>query len=460
MIAGPRRLLRLPAGLLLCALLVACGGAAEETSTASPTGTPPTPASTRTATPTATSTPTEAAPTPTPTTPASTPTRRPIETPATPAATATATAEAPPPTAVLVPAFPGLPEQQRPIALLDVPEHDLFLIVLQEGQVVAVPRDGPYDNPHMVHDQSKDTVCCAEEGLLSVALDPDFARNGYVYAYYSTGTLRRVTRLSRFATTGQGETFAFDASSELVLFELAQPYANHNGGTVLFGPDGMLYLGFGDGGNANDPFRHGQNLTTYFGTIIRIDVRDASPDQPYAIPPDNPFVGQAGGRPEIWAYGLRNPWRMSFDRETGLLWAGDVGQNLVEEVSVIEAGGNYGWNVMEGSRCFSPPQGCDRSGLTLPVWEYTHAFGCSITGGYVYRGEAIPALRGWYLYSDYCNGLVWAIEAETAASRGFLDPVLLWAGGPNAVASFAEDSEGELYVISFYNDRIYRIVAP
>ena len=341
-----------------------------------------------------------------------------------------------------------------------MPEHDLFLIVLQEGWVVAVPRDGPYDNPHTVHDQRKDTACCGEEGLLSIALDPDFARNGYAYAYYSTGTLRRVTRLSRFATTGQGQTFAFDASSELVLFELAQPYANHNGGTILFGPDGMLYLGFGDGGNANDPFRHGQNRTTFLGAIIRIDVRDASPDQRYATPPDNPFVGRAGIRPEIWAYGLRNPWRMSFDRETGLLWAGDVGQNLVEEISVIEAGGNYGWNVMEGSRCFSPPQGCDRSGLALPVWEYTHAFGCSITGGYVYRGEAIPALRGWYLYSDYCNGLVWAIEAETAVSRGFVEPVLLWAGGPNAVASFAEDSEGELYVISFYNDRIYRIVAP
>ena len=323
MIAGPLLLLRLPAGPLLCALLVACGGAAEEPSTASPTGTSPTPASTRTVTATPTSTPTPTptptptstpAPTPTPTstptpTPAPTPAPRPSERPATPPATATPSV----PPAVLVPAFPGLPEPQRPIALIDVPEHDLFLIVLQEGWVVAVPRDGPYDNPHTVHDQRQDTACCGEEGLLSIALDPDFARNGYAYAYYSTGTLRRVTRLSRLATTGQGETFAFDASSELVLFEVAQPYVNHNGGTILFGPDGMLYLGFGDGGNANDPFRHGQNLTTFLGAIIRIDVRDASPDQRYATPPDNPFVGRAGIRPEIWAYGLRNPWRMSFD---------------------------------------------------------------------------------------------------------------------------------------------------
>ena len=450
MIAGPRRLL-LAAGLLAGALLVACGGASEESSPASPTASPPTPASTPSPVATASPVATEA-----PSTPAAT------EAPSTPAPTAapTGTATAPATVAVLVPAFPGLPEYERPITLIDLPEHDLFLIVLQEGRVLSVPRDGPYDSPRTVHDQRDSTICCSEEGLLSVALDPDFARNGYVYAYYSTGTLERVTRLARFATTGERETFAFDAASELVLFEVTQPYINHNGGTILFGPDGLLYLGFGDGGSANDPFRHGQNLATYLGTIIRIDVREASPDQPYAIPRDNPFLEQDGVLPEIWAYGLRNPWRMSFDRESGLLWAGDVGQNSVEEVSVIESGGNYGWKVMEGSRCFFPPQGCDRTGLTLPVWEYTHAFGCSITGGYVYRGEAIPALRGWYLYSDYCNGLVWAIEAETAASRGFIEPVLLWAGGPNAVVSFAEDSDGELYLISFYNERIYRIVAP
>ena len=193
-----------------------------------------------------------------------------------------------------MPAFPGLPEYERPITLIDLPEHDLFLIVLQEGRVLSVPRDGPYDSPRTVHDQRDSTTCCSEEGLLSVALDPDFARNGYVYAYYSTGTLERVTRLARFATTGERETFAFDAASELVLFEVTQPYINHNGGTILFGPDGMLYLGFGDGGSANDPFRHGQNLATYLGTIIRIDVREASPDQPYAIPPDNPFLEQEG----------------------------------------------------------------------------------------------------------------------------------------------------------------------
>ncbi len=441
MSSGPRRLFPLAAGLLAGALLIACGGPADEPPRSTPTAAPETPTATPTRPP--------VSPTPTATSPP--------ETPSTPPPTAT---EAPTPAAVLVPAFPGLPELERPIALIDVPEHDLFLIVLQEGRILSVPRDGPYDEPSTVHDQRESTVCCSEEGLLSIALDPEFAANGYVYVYYSTDTITRVTRLSRFETTGQGGTFAFDDASELVLFDLSQPHINHNGGTLLFGPDGMLYLGYGDGGAANDPHGHGQNLGTFLGSMIRIDVRNASTGQPYAIPADNPFVDQEGVRPETWAFGLRNPWRMSFDRETGLLWAGDVGQGEVEEISIVEAGGNYGWNTMEGTRCFFPRQGCDRTGLTLPVWEYTHAFGCSITGGYVYRGDAIPSLRGWYVYSDYCNGLVWAIEAETAAARGFVEPVLLWAGGPNAVVSFAEDSQGELYLISFHNEGIYRLVAP
>ena len=443
---GPRRLFPLAAGLLAGALLLACGG--ED-------GEPPAPGA---STPTSVA-PGPESPTPTPTAATSTPTPTVAPSnPATPPATAT-----PAPSALaarLVPAFPGLPETERPIALIDVPGHGLFLIALQEGRVLSVPRAGPYDEPRTVHDQRERTACCNEEGLLSIALDPDFATNGFVYAYYSTDAGGRVTRLSRFTTVGEGGSFAFDGASELVILEVAQPYGNHNGGTILFGSDGMLYLGYGDGGAANDPYGHGQNLRTFLGAVIRIDVRNASADEPYAIPPDNPFLDREDVPPEVWAYGLRNPWRMSFDRETGLLWAGDVGQNEVEEVSVVESGGNYGWNIMEGSRCFDPPQGCDRTGLTLPVWEYSHAFGCSITGGYVYRGNAIPELRGWYLYSDYCNGLIWAIEADVAVEGGFLEPVLLWAGGPNAVASFAEDSGGELYLISFHAEGIYRIVSP
>jgi glucose/arabinose dehydrogenase len=348
---------------------------------------------------------------------------------------------------------------ERPIALIDVPGHDIFLIVLQVGHVLSVPRDGPYAEPRTVLDYREATVCCGEEGLLSIALDPDFGANGYLYAHYSPSAEPGTTRLSRFETTGEGQTLVIDSESELVLLSVRQPFTNHNGGTVLFGPDGMLYLGLGDGGAANDPYGHGQNLRTHLGTIIRIDVRSVSAARPYAIPPDNPFLERDGALPETWAYGLRNPWRMSFDRETGLLWAGDVGQGRIEEVSVIEAGGNYGWNIMEGSRCFLPENGCDRTGLALPVWEYSHDHGCSITGGHVYRGEAIPFLYGWYVYSDYCSERIWAIDAETAVTGGFVAPVVLWEGDPALIVSFAEDAGGELYAISFDGDGIYRIVA-
>ncbi len=437
---GPRRLFSLAAGLFAVALLVACGGSAMPDRTPPATGSPspsPRPASTPTATPDATGTVAVASPSPDPT-----------ETP---------DPRDQPPAAVLVPAFPGLPEYERPVALIDLRAHNLLLLVLQEGRILGLPRGGPYEAPHTVHDQRENTACCNEDGLLSIALDPDFATNGYVYAYYSGAVPRGVSRLSRFETTGQGETFAFDPDSELTLFEVGQPYVNHNGGTVLFGPDGMLYLGLGDGGAANDPHGHGQNLRTHLGTIIRIDVRNASESQPYAVPSDNPFLDDEGVLPEIWAYGLRNPWRMSFDRETGLLWAGDVGQNGVEEVSIIERGGNYGWKTMEGSRCFDPETGCDRDGLTLPVWEYRHSVGCSITGGLVYRGEAIPALYGWYVFSDYCTGIITAIHADTAATRGFVEPVVLWDKGPIEAVSFAEDAGGELYFLTFRG--IFRIVA-
>ena len=440
MSAGPWRPVLLGAALLVAGALVACGEY-------SPPGRPR---------PAATPTSETASPRPPGTTDPGSPDD---PSPASQPRTSTPAADEEPAIA-LVPAFPGLPEYERPVALIDLPEHGLFLIVLQEGRVLSVPRDGPYDEPRTVLDHREATVCCSEEGLLSIALDPDFAANGYVYAYYSPAAPRRVSRLSRFATSGEAAEFAIDPASELVLLEADQPYLNHNGGTTLFGPDGMLYLGIGDGGAANDPHGHGQDLGTHLGAVIRIDVRNASAGSPYLIPRDNPFLEEDAALPETWAYGLRNPWRMSFDRETGLLWAGDVGQDRMEEISIIHAGANYGWKVMEGTRCFLPETGCDRTGLTLPVWEYSHDHGCSVTGGYVYRGKAIPSLYGWYLYSDFCNGDILAIDAGIAAARGHIVPVLLWDEGPNFIVSFAEDSDGELYVISFNEDRIYRLVAP
>ncbi len=439
----PRRWLPLALASILAAIALACGGSSPAPDE------PPAP------------------PDPAPASAAATPARAPTATPATPpAATATpvpATATpvaAEPPALALVPAFPGLPELERPVAMLEAPGHGLFLIALQDGRVLAVPRDGPWGNPRTVHDQRARTRRDGnEQGLLSIALDPDFARNGYVYAWYSARGGTDIARVARFTATGEGASFAFDAASELTILEIEQPYSNHNGGTLLFGPDGMLYLGVGDGGAGGDPHGHGQNPGTLLGTVVRIDVRGADTDAPYRIPPDNPFADREDARPEVWAYGLRNPWRMSFDRETGLLWAGDVGQDAAEEIAIVRGGDNHGWNVMEGARCFLPREGCDRAGLVPPVYEYGRPDGCSVTGGYVYRGAAIPALRGWYLFSDYCAGGIHAIPAGPAASGEAAQSLTLWDGGPAEIASFAEDAAGELYALGFRGARIYRIVA-
>ena len=244
-------------------------------------------------------------------------------------------------------------------------------------------------------------------------LDPQFAANGWLWLYYSVDRSAepgpRRTRLSRFSVDAERGPLAADAGSELVILEVEQPYSNHNGGAIRFGPDGMLYLGLGDGGSAGDPRGNGQNLGTLLGSIIRINVRDASTAAPYGIPPDNPFADTPGARGEIWAYGLRNPWRMAFD-SAGRLWVGDVGQQALEEVDVAERGRNYGWNRLEGTRCFRPSSGCDREGTTPPVAEYGRSLGCSVTGGVVYEGPGAPSLAGSYLFADYCSGRVWALE--------------------------------------------------
>ncbi|MCY4581751.1 MAG: PQQ-dependent sugar dehydrogenase [Chloroflexi bacterium] len=289
-----------------------------------------------------------------------------------------------------------------------------------------------------------------EEGLLGLAFDPGFIGNGRFYVYYSAASPRRSV-LSRFETgpTGLGES-----ASESVLLEVPQPYSNHNGGMIALGPDGMLYVALGDGGSAGDPQRHGQDIDTLLGTILRIDVTQPEGGAPYAIPADNPFAGRDDARGEIWAFGLRNAWRFSFDRETGDLWAGDVGQNELEEVDVVRRGGNYGWNVMEGSRCFRPAS-CDASIFEAPVVEYGRDFGCSITGGYVYRGQRLPELRGVYLYADYCSGRIWGLrwDGERVTEQAQL------ARATFQVPSFGEDEAGEVYVLGF-DGGIYTFAGP
>ena len=287
----------------------------------------------------------------------------------------------------------------------------------------------------------------SEEGLLGLAIDPENER--YLYAYYSAANPRRSV-ISRF--TLSPDHSAADPDSELAILEVGQPYANHNGGQLAFGPDGYLYVGLGDGGSAGDPLGNGQDTSTLLGAILRIDVSQATPGHPYAIPPDNPFA-EGGGRGEIWAYGLRNPWRFSFDRATGELWAGDVGQNRWEEIDLIQRGGNYGWNVLEGNHCFRPGDGCQREGTLPPIWEYSlDGEPCSVIGGYVYRGSAMPWLSGAYVYGDYCSGKVFGLRyvgGEVIEHRQLADTGL-------SIMSFAQDNDGELYLLS-QKSGIYRL---
>ena len=290
-----------------------------------------------------------------------------------------------------------------------------------------------------------------EEGLLGLAFDPDYRDNGYFYVYYSAPSSRRSV-ISRFSLDSHNTDRA-DPGTELVILEIPQPYSNHNGGQLAFGPDGYLYAGLGDGGAGGDPHRHSQNTETLLGAILRIDVSESSTEHHYRIPPDNPFVGVDGARDEIWAYGLRNPWRFSFNPTNGSLWVADVGQDDWEEIDLVEGGKNYGWNIMEAQSCFSPGSGCDQSGLELPVMVYSHDEGCSVTGGYVYRGSALPSLQGAYVYGDFCSGKIWGLryDGSSVTEHKLLVDSDLW------ITSFGEDLAGNLYILSLNAD-IYTIV--
>lgn len=288
-----------------------------------------------------------------------------------------------------------------------------------------------------------------EAGLLGMALDPGFTHNGHVYFSYTReqtkGNSPLMSVLSRWQSKNGGRKL--DAHSEKILLEVEQPYSNHNGGDIHFGPDDYLYWGLGDGGSGGDPKGNGQNTQTLLGSILRLDV---SSDGAYQIPSDNPFA-KKGGKPETFAYGLRNPWRWSFDRVTGDLWLADVGQNAWEEINIIKRGGNYGWSLREGAHCYSDD--CQRADLIEPVAEYSHDDGCSVTGGYVYRGNALPALQGIYFFGDYCSGNIWGLFS---AGNGRYDQQLLFETDLN-IASFAEDLEGEIYVIDL-GGKIFRIM--
>ena len=290
-----------------------------------------------------------------------------------------------------------------------------------------------------------------EEGLLGFAVSPDFEEDRAYYVYYNARNPRR-TVLSRFSLVPpNGDA----AATEQVLLEVQQPFANHNGGQIVFGPDGHLYIGLGDGGGGNDPNDNAQNAGTLLGSILRIDVSGGGSG--YEVPAGNPFAGRQDARGEIWAYGFRNPWRFSFDRQTGELWAGDVGASTREEIDVVERGGNYGWRVMEGFECRGGGTACSSEGFLPPVFDYATGSGgtCSVTGGFVYRGSAIPELRGAYVFSDYCSGSVYALRA----AQGVLTEQAVIAELGFLVSSLSQDNDGELYLLQHAGaGGIYKLV--
>jgi glucose/arabinose dehydrogenase len=324
-----------------------------------------------------------------------------------------------------------------------------LFVASQAGTIWSVAADGTVLPDPMI-DLGPFIVSGGEQGLLGLALHPDFPDDPRAFVNY-TGEDGDTT-ISSFSLDPANRD-RFDVSSLRRLLFIDQPYANHNGGGAVFGPDGFLYLALGDGGAGGDPHDNGQRLDTLLGKILRLDV-DAD-GREYGIPAGNPFA-DADGLDEVWHYGLRNPWRISFDRETGDLWIGDVGQGAWEEIDVAregEGGLNFGWNRMEGAHCFRA-DGCSQDGLTLPVTEYGHDLGCTVIGGYVYRGDAFPILEGAYLFADYCSGLIFAIDAGKSKVA---EPAQVGTVDGNASA-FGEDANGELYVTTL-DGPIYRVTA-
>lgn len=287
-----------------------------------------------------------------------------------------------------------------------------------------------------------------EEGLLGFAFHPNYKKNGQFFVYYTTTAAPHTSIISRFRVSKDDANKA-DAKFEEEVMRVKQPYWNHNGGTIAFGPDGYLYVALGDGGAGNDPHGNAQNLSTLLGSVLRIDVDNKSDGNNYAIPSDNPFVNRKNARGEIWAYGLRNVWRLAFDRNTGSLWAGDVGQNLWEEINILSRGGNYGWNLREAAHTFGAKGVDARDDLIEPIWEYDHEVGKSITGGIVYRGKRLPELAGAYVYADYVTGKIWALRYNEKERKIVSNHAIPTSKMP--VISFGDDEDGDVY---------FMIVAP
>jgi glucose/arabinose dehydrogenase len=361
------------------------------------------------------------------------------------------------------PAAPGLIDLQvvvgdvtSPVDVAWRPAAPDDIFVVEQGGTIRIVRDGA-TLPQPFLDISSRVRAGGEQGLLGLAFPPD-AGDRRFFVYYTALDGSQV--LASFATTAAAPDQA-DPATERIILQMPDQFGNHNGGSLAFGPDGFLYVGTGDGGGGGDPLGSGRSLATLLAKVLRLDVSPeaTTADQPYGIPADNPFVDTAGARPEIFVTGLRNPWRFRFDPETKDLWIGDVGQGAWEEVDVVRSGQSgldFGWNRMEGFHCYEPRTGCDQTGLTLPVTEYGHDRGCSITGGTVYRGSAVPVLDGRYVFSDYCSGTVWSIAAAGDARR---EPEVARETDAS-ISAIAAAPDGELYATDLGGALLRVVSAP
>jgi len=349
----------------------------------------------------------------------------------------------------------------RPILLMPVGNGSKRTIVAtQQGVIHILPEGEEAATTKIlldISDRVRYSDAQNEEGLLGLAFHPKFKDNGELFVFYTDAKARLSNVVSRFRVS-KSDPNRVDPASEEEIIRFKKPYWNHDGGTILFGPDGFLYITHGDGGAGNDPHENGQNLKSLLGKVLRIDIDRTADGKNYAIPADNPFVGRADAAPEVWAFGLRNVWRMAFDRETGQLWAGEVGQNLYEEINILKAGGNYGWNLRESLHPFGA-KGVDvQPDLIDPIWEYHHDIGKSITGGLVYRGKKLPELEGAYLYADYVTWRIWALWYDEESGRVVANREIKNAGTP--IVSFGEDADGEPYLLTVTQtgQGIYRLV--
>jgi glucose/arabinose dehydrogenase len=355
----------------------------------------------------------------------------------------------PPPTLTLNPVVSGL---SSPVDLQFPNDGTNRMFIVQQAGAIRIATNGSLTATPFLDITSKVNFG-GEMGLLGLAFHPQFTQNHLFYIHYDRSVAGQVQSVIAEYHVSAADANLGDPNSERILLTVNQPFTNHKGGQIVFGPDGFLYIGFGDGGSGGDPMGNGQNLQTLLGKMLRIDVDHQSVGRQYAIPASNPFAS-GGGLPEIWAYGLRNPWRFSFERGGSRLLSGDVGQDKYEEIDILENGKNYGWNTMEGMHCFNPASGCDMTGLTLPIAEYDHTEGEAVMGGFVYKGAAIPSLAGVYLLGDYISGTIWEL---VESPPGTWTRTKLLSTGRN-ISSFGQDVAGEIYVVD-YSGSVLKLAA-